>query len=170
MRQPLAAAASFNIFHSFTGPDGNEPTWLLKARDSTLWGVTFLGGTAGLGNGVLYKNDGFFYGTCKQDGLFGFGSGAGTFWKSDAVGNVTVLHIFGPKTLYGDEPTQQNGVLQAADGFFYGVANSGGLDSQGAIFRADATGNVATIHSFNDYATDGSDPKTNFVLARDGFF
>ncbi|MBA3542964.1 MAG: hypothetical protein H0T83_00750, partial [Chthoniobacterales bacterium] len=272
----VATAASFNILHSFNGSDGNEPEWLLTAKDGTLWGVTFIGGDGTVGNGVLYKidgngvftiihkfagspdgalpgrliqaadgtiygltssggslsagtvyhidlagnysvihsfntstegsgpnfllegstgffygttstngipdpdcpnnkahgtffrmdaagnvtplhtfcesidgsipnsvveaSDGFFYGTCKQDGPFGLGFGLGTFWKSDAVGNVALLHVFGPKTLNGAEPTEPNGIVQAVDGLFYGVANGGGLDSEGAIFRADASG------------------------------
>ncbi len=49
----IASAVGINILHSFAGPDGNEPTWLLKARDGTLWGVTLVGGSAGVGNGVL---------------------------------------------------------------------------------------------------------------------
>jgi uncharacterized repeat protein (TIGR03803 family) len=81
-----------------------------------------------------------------------------------------LLHVFGPTTLYGDQPTEPTGILRAADGFFYGVANGGGSDTNGAIFRADASGNVTTIHSFNNYASDGSDPETNFSLGRDGFF
>jgi len=298
--------ASFRLLHAFSGLDGDEPTSLLQTNDGTLWGVTFLGGSTGLGSGLLYKidrggifsvvhtftdspdgsfpgkliqardgtiygltssggtkfggtiyhidlagnysvlhsfnptiegsgpssliesTDGFFYGTasdsgnpdsacpnhhaqgtlfrmdpagrvtplhtfcesidgsipnslveatdgflygiCKQDGPFGLGFGAGTFWKSDKAGDVTVLHIFGPKTLNGDEPTSPNGIVQAANGLFYGVANSGGLSSQGAIFRADAEGHVVTIHSFDAFATNGSDPESNFVLAGDGFF
>lgn len=121
-------------------------------------------------NSVVEASDGFFYGTCKEDGPFGLGFGLGTFWKSDAAGNVAVLHVFGPKTLNGAEPTEPNGVVQAADGFFYGVANGGGLFSEGAIFRADASGSVTTIHSFNDFASDGADPESNFLLAPDGFF
>jgi uncharacterized repeat protein (TIGR03803 family) len=53
---------------------------------------------------------------------------------------------------------------------FYGVANGGGLASNGAIFRADLSGNITTIHSFSSSATDGSDPETNFFLGNDGFF
>ncbi|HEX4668062.1 MAG TPA: choice-of-anchor tandem repeat GloVer-containing protein [Chthoniobacterales bacterium] len=298
-----ASGTSSRVIHAFNGADGDEPTWLLETSDGTLWGVTFLGGGGGLGNGVLYKidrrgtfsvvhtftdspdgslpgkliqasdrtiygltaggganfagtvykvttagaysivhsfnsttegsgpnhlfqsNDGFFYGTtssggipdpacpnhepqgtlfrmdpagnvtalhtfcedsdgsvpdsvveatdgflygtCKQDGP---GLSAGTFWKSDKAGNVTLLHTFGPKTLNGDQPTEPNGIVQAGDGLFYGVANSGGLASNGAIFRADPAGNVTTIHSLSALVTDGSDPESNFFLASDGFF
>jgi uncharacterized repeat protein (TIGR03803 family) len=121
-------------------------------------------------NCVIKANDGSLYGTCNADGPLGQGLGNGTFWKSDRAGNVTLLHVFGPKTLNGDEPTQPRGIVQASDGLFYGVANSGGLSSQGAIFRADPSGNVKTIHSFNDFATDGADPESNFMLGPDGFF
>lgn len=121
-------------------------------------------------NSALEASDGFLYGTCKQDGPLGNGLGNGTLWKSDKTGNVTLLHVFGPKTLNADEPTQPNGIVQASDGFFYGVANGGGLASQGAIFRADPLGNLTTIHSFSALASDGADPESNFGLASDGFF
>jgi uncharacterized repeat protein (TIGR03803 family) len=87
-----------------------------------------------------------------------------------AAGAVTLLHVFGPRTLNGDQPTEPNGIVLARDGRFYGTANGGGNASNGAIFRADTQGNVTTVHSFNAFATDGADPESNFTLGRDGFF
>ncbi len=143
----MDAAGNVTALHTFCEEfDGSVPNCVIKARDGSL------------------------YGTCNEDGPLGQALGNGTFWKSDKDGNVVLLHVFGPKTLNGDEPTQPRGIVQAADGLFYGVANSGGLASQGAIFRADANGNVDTIHSFDDFATDGADPESNFVLGPDGFF
>src|SRR5450432_1175365 len=91
----FATAASFNILHSFTGPDGNEPAWLLEARDGTLWGVTFVGGSSGLGNGVLYK--------------------------IDPSGTFTLVHTF-TDAPDGSLPGR---LIQARDGMIYGLTPSG---------------------------------------------
>jgi uncharacterized repeat protein (TIGR03803 family) len=121
-------------------------------------------------NSVTEGADGFLYGTCKEDGPNGQSLGAGTFWRASYSGKVKRLHVFGPKTLNGDEPTEPNGVLQAPDGFFYGTANSGGLEDEGAIFRANASGKIKVLHSFDAYGRTGNDPETNFFLAENGFF
>ena len=123
-----------------------------------------------LPNSLVEADDGLLYGTCLEDGPFGEGLGNGTFWRSDFAGNFELLHVFGPTTLNGDEPMQPNGIVQHADGFFYGTADEGGSGANGAIFRADKQGNIETIHSFNVYAADGGDPESNFLLAADGFF
>jgi uncharacterized repeat protein (TIGR03803 family) len=201
----IDTAGNYSILHSFNGTsEGNGPLFLMEAKDGFFYGTTSFGGNPAPGcvnnhvNGTLFRMDGagnvtplhtfcesldgslpnsifeaadgFFYGTCKQDGPFGLGFGTGTFWKSDTSGNVTLLHVFGPTTLYGVQPMQPNGIVQAADGFFYGSANGGGGFSSGAIFRADSQGHVSTLHSFNDFGSDGSDPETNLSLGRDGFF
>ena len=53
----VAQAGKLKVLHAFQETDGDEPTWLLQASDGTLYGVTFRGGSPGLGNGVLYKVD-----------------------------------------------------------------------------------------------------------------
>ena len=200
----IDSAGTYSILHSFNGTsEGDGPTFLMQATDGFFYGTTSFGGTSAgcvnnhvngtlfrmdsagsitplhtfcesldgsLPNSIFEAADGFFYGTCKEDGPFQLGSGNGTFWKSDTSGNVTLLHVFGPTRLYGAQPTQPNGVVQAADGFFYGASNGGGGFSSGAVFKADSQGNVTTLHSFNNYGSDGSDPETNFSLGRDGFF
>ena len=60
------------------------------------------------------------------------------------------------------------GLLQAADGNFYGTTVAGGTNSQGNVFRMDASGNVVTLHSFD--GTDGAQPKAGLIQATDGNF
>jgi len=117
-------------------------------------------------NSVVEGSDGFLYGTCAQNGPNGQNLGAGTFWRASYTGKLTLLHVF---TQY-PEPAQPNGVLQAADGFFYGTSNGGGMDLEGTIFRAGTDGTITVLHNFTNSGLTGNDPESNFILADDGFF
>ncbi len=191
---------NYTVLHSFNGSsEGKTPNFLAQANDGFIYGTaSFFGTPMPKFNGTLFRinaagsfavlhtfqenidgsnpdsvlqaADGFLYGTCRQDGPFGAGLGLGTFWRSDLAGNVALLHVFGPTTLDGREPTEPVGIVQAPDGLFYGSANKGGEHGNGAIFRLDAAGNLAVTHSYPDNAPDGSRPETNFTLGRDGFF
>src|SRR3954467_2380923 len=114
-----AGGAGFNILHSFDGADGDEPTWLVQANDGTLWGVTFLGGGGGLGNGVLYK--------------------------IDRGGTFTVVHTF-TDTPDGSLPGRLN---RASDGTIYGLTLSGGTNSAGTVYKITTTGVYSVLHSFD---------------------
>lgn len=191
-------AGQYQVLHSFNGlSDGKTPNFLTQTNDGAIYGTASFFGMP-IANGTLFKidvagnfaalhtfqegidgsnpnsvmqaADGLLYGTCRQDGPLGVGLGLGTFWRSDLAGNVVLLHVFEPKTLTGNQPTEPVGVVPAADGFFYGAANKGGQASNGAIFQADATGRVTTLHSFDASAPDGAKPDTNFNLGSDGFF
>jgi uncharacterized repeat protein (TIGR03803 family) len=203
----LDNTGTYSLLHSFDSPsEGSGPNFLIQASDGRFYGTNSAGGVPAPdcinhhANGTLFRMtanghvtalhtfceftdgsipssllqtaDGQFYGTCREDGPLGVGDsdGSGTFWRANAAGSTTVLHVFQPQHLNGNEPTQPNGVVLAADGFFYGSANGGGGFSNGAIFRASADGHVTTLHPFNDYASDGGGPQTNLVLADDGYF
>lgn len=192
-------AGNYSVLHSFNGAsEGKSPNFVMQAADGLFYGTTsFIGSPPANGtlfrmdaagnvvslhtfqqgldganpNSVVQAGDGLLYGICRQGGALGGGAlGIGTFWRSDLAGNVTLLHVFPPKSLNGSEPTEPLGVVLASDGLFYGASNKGGRASLGTIFRVDTTGVVSTLHSFDDHAQDGSDPETNFTLGRDGFF
>src|SRR5208282_2615932 len=60
-----------------------------------------------------------------------------------------------------------NGLVQAADGAFYGTASSGGTNGGwGTVFRLTADGTLSTLHSFN--YEDGAYPVGGLVQATDG--
>jgi uncharacterized repeat protein (TIGR03803 family) len=127
----------FRRLHDFVGSDGAVPTGPLFQAD-----------------------DGFFYGTTNQGGLWN----SGVVYKVDALGNFVLLHSLSP--LYpgeGSEP--KGGVIQASDGFFYGTTESG----YGSIFRMDAAGNFTVMHRFDPYASDGWRPVSGLIEGRDGF-
>ena len=127
----------FRRLHDFVGSDGAVPTGPLFQAD-----------------------DGFFYGTTNQGGLWN----SGVVYKVDALGHFVLLHSLSP--LYpgeGSEP--KGGVIQASDGFFYGTTESG----YGSIFRMDAAGNFTVMHRFDPYASDGWRPVSGLIEGRDGF-
>jgi uncharacterized repeat protein (TIGR03803 family) len=59
-----------------------------------------------------------------------------------------------------------SGLIQAADGSFYGTTFSGGTFGYGTVFRMDAAGAVTILHSF-DYWNDGEMPG-RLIQANDG--
>ena len=203
----IDAAGNYSIVHSFNGTtEGASPVSLIQEKDGSFLGTTADGGVlpggchGHLPNGTLFRMDasgnvtplhtfcedvdgsipnsvvegadGMLYGTCFEDGPLKPGVlGGGTMWKSDLSGNVVLLHVFWTGLVTDANPAEPLGIIQAPNGFFYGVANQGGaFNDRGAIFRADTQGNIRTIHSFSDLAADGADPEANFVLAADGFF
>jgi uncharacterized repeat protein (TIGR03803 family) len=118
-------------------------------------------------NGILLAGDGNFYGTAFEDGpLPGGALGGGTFWRMTPAGDVTVLQTFDVVHVGDDNVNEpRTGLLLGPDGNFYGSAN-GGFNSLGALFRADTSGNVVTIHSFG-FGDEGHDPGP-LSLGRDG--
>jgi uncharacterized repeat protein (TIGR03803 family) len=54
-----------------------------------------------------------------------------------------VHDFFGPE---GARPAAE--LIQAADGNLYGTAMSGGLGSQGTVFRVSLSGEIEAVHHF----------------------
>jgi uncharacterized repeat protein (TIGR03803 family) len=74
------------------------------------------------------------------------------------------LHNFqGPD---GDEPDA--GLVQGANGNFYGTTAQGGANGDGTVFKITLTGTLTTLHSFD--GTDGSLPAAALIQATDGNF
>ena len=145
------------VLYSFTGGnDGERPVaGLLKAADGNFYGMTVLGGTAGSGaifkitsaglEAVLYSftggndggtpqagltqaADGNFYGTTQYGGTSNFGA----LFKITPAGVETTLYSF---TGGSDGEYTQAGLLQAADGNFYGTTPYGGTAAAGTVFK-----------------------------------
>jgi uncharacterized repeat protein (TIGR03803 family) len=125
----LPASASIGTFYSFAGPDGETPA-------------------APLVQGF----DGFLYGVAAHGGDFNVlpPDGGGTIFRTDAVGNLTTLHVF--RGLEGAVPT---GITQGRDGAFYGTTTYGGQPGSspltpgtGTIFRIDPAGSLTTLFVF----------------------
>jgi uncharacterized repeat protein (TIGR03803 family) len=117
---------------------------LVQATTGVLYGVTNGGGTSISG------------GVCGS-------SGCGTIFKTTLSGTLTTLYDFN-----GTDGREHRGLIQAPNGDFYGVANSGGSSGQGMIFKMPAAGTLATLASFD--GTNGSYPVGIPVQATNGDF
>src|SRR5579862_7109673 len=61
-----------------------------------------------------------------------------------------------------------NGLVQGANGNFYGTMHQTGPGSYGGIFELSANGTVTNLVAFG--GTNGADPKSRMILASDGNF
>jgi uncharacterized repeat protein (TIGR03803 family) len=128
---------TYQVLHDFTGADGANPqAGLFQGHDGSLFGTTFVGGP----------------------------NGAGTLYRLDAAGMVTVLHEFA--TSDGRSPYAS--LVEGSDGNFYGTTNSGGANGAGTAYRMAASGAVTTLHAFQ--WSDGARPNASLTQGTDGLF
>jgi uncharacterized repeat protein (TIGR03803 family) len=88
---------------------------------------------ANLGSALVQATDGNFYGTVYGGG----GYGSGTFFRITPAGQLTTLHNFcSPPTC--SDGANPEGLIQAADGNFYGSTDAG-------FFRITSTGKLTAL-------------------------
>ena len=138
---------------------------------SSLFSFAHAGGVDG-GNpeaGLIQATDGNFYGTTSTAGAHG---GGGIF-KITARGKLTPVYDFCSQLNCADGSAPVSGVVQAADGNFYGVTSADGTHGHGTVFKITPGGTLTTLYSFCSQAncTDGSTPVgAGLVLGSDGNF
>jgi uncharacterized repeat protein (TIGR03803 family) len=189
----ITAEGELTTLHSFDGVEGvGSYSSLVQGTDGNFYGTTYEGGANGLGTvfkvtrggsltslhsfdssdgglpiGALVQGiDGSFYGTTSYVG----GAYAGTVFKITAGGVLTTLHDFNGDGLEGSEPL--GGVIQATDGNFYGVTESGGTNGEGTVYKMTPNGTLTTIHNFCNQTncTDGNAPFGGLLQATNGNF
>jgi len=185
-------AQTFTTLHNFNNTDGGQPFGaLIQAADGNLYGTTYDGGNNNLGTvfditpsgsltslysfcalancpdgslpraGLLQATDGNLYGTTSGGGL---PSQYGTVFKISQNGALTSLHDFD----FTDGYDTFAGLVQYANGTFYGAASDGGANGDGTVFSMTPSGALTTLHNFS--GPDGADPRSTLVLATDGNF
>jgi uncharacterized repeat protein (TIGR03803 family) len=85
--------------------------------------------------------------------------------------NVAVAQSFTTIHRFAGAPSPANpnaGVIQGADGNFYGTTQVGGTRDVGTVYRMTPAGVVTVLHSFT--GPDGADPFAALVRASDGNF
>lgn len=85
---------------------------------------------------------------------------------------TTVLHSFGDGSVANDGNSVATSLIQATDGNFYGIANTGGAANEGIAFKTTSAGTVTILHSFGDgsITNDGTYPQGALVRGTDGNF
>jgi uncharacterized repeat protein (TIGR03803 family) len=175
--------------------DGRYPDGaLILAADGNFYGTTSQGGTDGEGTvfkvtpegvlttlhsfvgsdgaypdaGLLQAADGNFYGTASQGGP----NVGGTVFKMTPQGVLTTLHGFCLKAECADGESPYAGLVQAADGSFYGTTANGGPNLNGIVFKITPSGVLTVLYSFCSEAgcADGQSPYAGLAQATDGNF
>jgi len=192
------SAGNVTTLHEFDGSDGANPIApVVQANDGNFYGTTdwggdydegaffridssgnfeslysFTGGDDGgdVAGGLIQATDGYLYGTTFHGGTYA----GGTVFRMNLSGNITTLYSFtGGTDGYGAEGS----LIQASDGYFYGVTQNGGNQSCaafggtgcGTVFRMDSDGNLETLYTFAG-GLDGAQPEESLIQASDGDF
>jgi uncharacterized repeat protein (TIGR03803 family) len=119
-------------------------------------------------NGLVQAGDGVFYGTTINGGAAG---GWGTVFQITAAGKLTTLYTFCASGTCTDGGGP-SGLVQGANGDFYGTTDNGGAHGMGSVFKFSRSGGLTTLYSFCALANcvDGSDPKSGVVQGAGGNF
>ena len=164
---------TLTTLHRFDDSDGATPSaGLVQATDGNLYGTTSSGGANDAGTvfkispngtfttlynfcsqpncadggapvaGLVQARDGDFHGMTPTGGQYQDcnGGGCGTVFKMTPSGTLTTLHSFDGT----DGASPYGGLMQAANGFFYGTTHGGGADGYGTVFRLGVPRSCAT--------------------------
>jgi uncharacterized repeat protein (TIGR03803 family)/YVTN family beta-propeller protein len=173
----LIQATDGNFYGTTTGATGGGET----ANAGTVFRITATGKLTTLYNfcaqtnctdgagpgGLIQATDGNFYGTTSAGG--DVTCNCGTVFRISPTGKLSTLHIFKGGLDDGLRPT---GLIQAADGDFYGTTLFGGagygIYGFGTVFRITFAGKFTLLHAFD--CNDGDGPGSGVVQATDGIF
>ncbi|HEV3059918.1 MAG TPA: choice-of-anchor tandem repeat GloVer-containing protein, partial [Vicinamibacterales bacterium] len=188
----MALDGTVTVLHAFTGgADGAQPyAAVVRGQDGNFYGTTRDGGLTNFGTvfrvtssgeyAQLYQfsggadgghplaplalsTDGNFYGTASVAGAFN----AGTTFRITPAGSLTILHAFSGTDGTGrDGASPRGGLLQGADGAFYGMTFAGGTFGSGTIFRTLSDGTTIVLHAFT--GSDGAHPVAALIQGSDG--
>jgi uncharacterized repeat protein (TIGR03803 family) len=186
----LGAFDSLASFTDTTGPDlGDEPIAMLQGSDGNLYGITYLGGSAGDGTvfevstsgafsslinftgtgsfpgtepaGLTQGSDGNLYGTTHTGGANGFGT---VFQSSTSGAFAELVDFSGSSGAYpGSSPAS---LLQAGNGNLFGVTSGGGATGAGEVYTVSTSG--ASFASLASLAKTPYVAPTPIVLGSDG--
>ncbi len=194
-------AQTFNTLATFEGTSGGWPNAaLVQGMDGNLYGTTSNGGLNNGGTvfqvtpagtlatlynfcslsncadgqgpkaGLIQGSDGNFYGTTYMGGS----NGSGVIFKITSGGALTTLYSFCPSSNCSGGADPNAGLVQGADGNFYGTAERGGTGRNcgasgcGVVFKITPSGTFTVLHSFD--SGDGSLPYAGLMQATDGNF
>ncbi len=183
----INTAGGITVLKSLDGNNGMNPVaGLVQGSDGNFYGTVQSGGAYGFGtifqltpagavntlvsfddtdgsapSPVLIRgSDGNFYGTAESGGANGWG----IVFKMSLSGAFSNLYSF---TGGADGGAPIPGLVQAADGNFYGTTYEQGADAYGTVFEITPSGTFTTRYAFTG-GTDGGAPWGGLVQASDG--
>jgi uncharacterized repeat protein (TIGR03803 family) len=117
---------------------------------------------------LLQGDEGNFYGTTSSSGS----NDGGTVFRITAKGKLTTLYSFCSQAGCSDGGSPTHGLVQAADGNFYGTTAGGGAGNNGTVFKITRKGKLTTLHKFcsRTNCADGGYPYAGLVQGDDGNF
>src|ERR1035441_5091558 len=117
--------------------------------------------------GLVQATNGDLYGTTTAGGIKGNG---GTVFRITPGGTLATLYRFCAQANCTDGTVPQAGLVQAANGDFYGTTSFGGANEHGTIFKITQGGTLTTLYSFcsQTKCTDGAGPQAGLVQAANG--
>ena len=130
---------------------------------------------------LIQGTDGNFYGTTEEGGA-NFtacgGTGCGTVFKITPAGVLTTLYSFCSQANCTDGANPIAGLVQAANGNFYGTTRLGGSGGScpsssggcGTVFEITPSGGFSTLYSFCSQTgcADGSSPRSPLIQGANG--
>ena len=161
----ITPSGTFTTIYNFCSQsgcsDGKYPlAGLVQAKNGDFYGTTAGGGAKGGAN-------------CVPDG------GCGTVFRITPSGTFTTIYNFCAQSGCTDGKNPWAGLVQAANGEFYGTTEEGGANCVvnggcGTVFKITPSGKLTTLYSFcsQDYpqCTDGVNPVGTLVKATNGDF
>jgi uncharacterized repeat protein (TIGR03803 family) len=129
--------------------------------------------------GLVQGTDGNFDGTTAYGGSSdACDQGCGTIFKITPTGTLTTLYSFCSQAGCTDGRTPFSGLVQAADGNFYGTTYFGGANGDGGdagagtVFKMTPGGTLTTLYNFCSQSgcTDGTNPSAGLVQDTNGKF
>ena len=173
----ITPSGTLTVLYNFSSTNQDHPSAPpIQASDGNLYGMTILGipyritrsgkfkafrAYVGLGTTapLIQAADGYLYGTAFG-GIYPFGS----IFRMTLKGALQTIFVF-DFTNTGGYP--YGGIIQTADGNFYGTADAGAPKHEGAVFGVTLAG-VMNYELVLDYSNTGGEPSAGLVAASDG--
>jgi uncharacterized repeat protein (TIGR03803 family) len=119
--------------------------------------------------GVVLAADGNFYGAATNGGA----EDDGVVYKVTPSGTVSTVYAFCVQSRCADGQFPSSGLIQGADGNFYGTTLNGGANGGGVAFKVTPSGTYTVLYAFcsvyTTVCTDGKNPG-QLVQGTDGNF
>ena len=181
----ITPTGEFVTVYDFQGnEDGGGPSALVAGADGFLYGISYHASNQDAATlfkfsptgafsavhgydagseimsikGLMLGADGNFYATSGEGGT----DHAGAIIKITVTGELTVTHSFVRAT---DGAGPYSTLVQDADGFLYGIANRGGANDEGTVFKCSPAGDLTVLH--DSTVMEGS-PFGDVALGLDG--